>query len=201
MLSFTARNKKTYYGGGYSKAMILLPSYSPMRVENKAGNEWIDKALEVEACPCLLGPTLDMTGTPDYNGHRRHHVLLSINDWHGDLQYFRNLLFESLREGYRYNKAKHKVILPETTFTNRDKSRNMKIPEIVLHTNDVIFSYELIELQKSVTWRIFKPSTVQTQYSFATQKKIRVIKRPDIFGTRKTISKRRHLSPICGMYL
>jgi hypothetical protein len=164
-------------------------------------DEWIDKALEVEACPCLIGPTLDMIGNPDCNGPRRHHALLSINDWHGDLQYFRHLLFESLREGYRYNKAKYKVILPETIFTNPDKTRTMKIPEIVLHINDVIFSYELIELKKSVIRRLFKPSTVQTQYSFATQKKIRLIQRPDIFGIRGTISKRRHLSPICGMYL
>lgn len=126
-------------------------------------DEWIDKALEVEASPCFIGPTLDMIGNPDYNGPRRHHVLLSINDWHGDLQYFRYLLFESLREGYRYNKAKYKVILPETTFTNIDKTRTMKIPEIVLHINDVIFSYELIELKKSVIRRLFKPSTVQHQ--------------------------------------
>jgi hypothetical protein len=163
-------------------------------------DKWIDKALEVKACPCLIGPTLDMIGNSNYNGSQRHHVLLSINDWYGDLQYFQNLLFESLREGYRYKEAKFEIILPETTFTNPDKTRKMKIPEIVLHINDVIFSNELIKLKKSVIRGLFKPSAVQTQYSFATQKKICSIQRPEIFGTRK-ISKRRHLSPICGMYL
>jgi hypothetical protein len=79
---------------------------------------------------------------------------LSINDLYSDLQYFRYLLFESLKEGYSYNKAKHKVILPETIFTNPDQTRKIKIPEIVLYINDVIFSSELIELKKSVTQRL-----------------------------------------------
>jgi hypothetical protein len=164
-------------------------------------DEWIDKALEVGACPSLIGPTLDMVGQPDYRGPRRHYVLLSINDWHGDLQYFQHLLFKSLREGYHYEEAKFEITLPETTFTNTGTTCKMKIPEIILYINDVICSAECIELDKSVLRRLFKRSEVQTQYSFAIQKKIGCIQSPDIFGTRKTISKRRHLSPICGMYL
>jgi hypothetical protein len=117
-------------------------------------DEGLDKVLEIEACPYLIGPKLDMIGSSDYNGPRRHHVLLSINDCRGDLQYFQHLLFESLRERYHYNKAKHNIMLPETTSTNPDKMRKMKILEIVLHISDVIFSYELIELKKSVTRRL-----------------------------------------------
>lgn len=48
-------------------------------------DEWIDKALEVKACPSLISPTLDMIGNPDCRGPRRHYGLLSINDWRGDL--------------------------------------------------------------------------------------------------------------------
>lgn len=77
----------------------------------------------------------------------------------------------------------------------------MKIPEIVLYINDVICSAESIELKKSALPNLFKPSGMQTQYSFAIQKRICCVQSQDIFGTRKIISKPRHLSPICDMYL
>jgi hypothetical protein len=77
----------------------------------------------------------------------------------------------------------------------------MKIPEILLYIHDVICCGESIQLDRSVLPRLFQRSLVQTQYSFATQKKVSYIKSQEIFGAREAISRRSHLSPICGMYL
>lgn len=96
-------------------------------------DEWIGTPLEVKACPSLIGPTLDMIGKPDYRGPQRHYVLLSINDSDGDLRFFQDLLFQSLREGYCYDEAKFEITLLETTFTTPDKMPKMEIAETVLY--------------------------------------------------------------------
>lgn len=162
-------------------------------------DEWIDKASELGACPALIGPTLDMIEMPSYKGSRRHHILLSTNDWEGDLQYEENLLFSSLRAGYRYDEKKFKVTLPEIHFSSPDK-REMKIPEIVLYVRDAIRPGEVILLSKRAIRRLFEKSVVRTQYSFASQKEVRVLQSPYIYGIGGSISEPNGLLPICGMH-
>jgi hypothetical protein len=162
-------------------------------------DEWIDKAFELGACPALIGPKLDMIGMPSYKGSQRHHILLSTNDWTGDLQYDKNLLFDSLRAGYRYDATKLKVTLPEINFTSPDK-RKMKIPEIVLYVCDAISSGELIVLSERAIRRLFEKSVVRTKYSFASQKEVRSLESPYIYGIGGSISEPGGLIPICGMH-
>ncbi|KAJ5288082.1 hypothetical protein N7478_003768 [Penicillium angulare] len=162
-------------------------------------DEWINKASELGACPVLIGPTLDMIGIPSYKGSRRHHILLSANDWEGDLQYAKKLLFSSLRADYSYDEKKFKVTLPETRFLSPDK-REMKIPEIVLYVRDAVRPGEVILLSKRAIRRLFEKSVVRTRYSFASQKEVRVLQRPDIYGIGGSISEPGGLLPICGMH-
>lgn len=159
---------------------------------------WINKALQLGACPALIGPTLHMIGMHDNKGSQRHHILLSINDWSGDLQYDKHLLFDSLRAGHHYDETNLRVTLPEITFTSPD-NRKMKIPEIILYVSDVIRSDEIIHLSKRAIKRLFEKSMVRTQYSFSSQKKVRSLESPNIYGIGGNISKRGGLIPICGM--
>lgn len=161
---------------------------------------WIDKAFELGACPVLVGPKLHEIGRPSYKGSRRHHILLLTNDYAGDLQYSSDLFFESLRDGYCYDPAKFRIILPETTFVNPNK-REMKIPEIALYVQDAIWPQETLNLSRRAIRRLFEKSAVRTQYSFARQRKICTVQSPDIYGMGGSISKSEQLLPICGMHL
>lgn len=162
-------------------------------------DKWIDEAFKLGACPALIGPKLDLIGMPNYKGSHRHHILLSTNDYSGDLQYSQKLLFESLREGYHYDETKFKVTLPETNFISPDK-RKMKIPEIVLHVKDAIKPWETIPLSRRAIRRLFEKIVVRTQYSFARQKKVCSLQSPYIYGMGGSISKPEALLPICGMH-
>jgi hypothetical protein len=161
---------------------------------------WINKAFELGACPALVGPKLHEIGKPSYRGSNRHHILLTTNDYGGDLQYSSDLLLQSLREGYSYDSTKFTVILPETNFVTRDK-RKMKIPEIALYVKDAIWPDELHYLSKRAIRRLFEKRTVRTQYSFASQKEICTVQSPAVYGLGGRVSNTEQLLPICGMYL
>ncbi|CAK45834.1 hypothetical protein An08g11640 [Aspergillus niger] len=161
---------------------------------------WINKAFELGACPVLVGPKLHEIGRPSYRGSHRHHILLSTNDDAGDLQYFQDLLFKSLREGHRYEPTEFKIILPEITFVSPNK-REMKIPEIALYVHDAILPQETLVLSGRTIRKLFEKSALRTQYSFASQKKICTVQSPAIYGVGGSISKPEQLLPICGMHL
>lgn len=163
-------------------------------------DKWIEKAFELGASPALVGPKLGMVGIPGYKDSSRLHILLVTNDWGGDLQYSKDLLFQSLRAGYRYDKSKFKVTLPETRFTTPD-GRTTRIPEIVLYVCDAVWPGETIILPKRTIRRLFGKKSVRTQYSFACEKRIVNLQDPYIYGIGGKISEPGALLPICVLHL
>lgn len=161
---------------------------------------WVEEAYKLGASPALVGPKIGMIGKENYKDTQRHHILLVTNDWSGDLQYDTNLLFQSLRDGYRYNKKKYKVTLPETRFTTPD-NRKMIIPEIVLYLHDAIRGSDSIVLPKRAVKRLFEKKFIRTHYSFAREKKICLLDDKNVYGIGGKISEPGALIPICVMYL
>ena len=64
-----------------------------------------------------------------------------------------DFLFDSLREGYRYDPTKFRIILPEITFVNPNK-REMKIPEIALYVQDAIWPQMALDLSRRTIRRL-----------------------------------------------
>lgn len=161
---------------------------------------WVKEAARLRASPALVGPKIGMIGKANYKHNSRHHILLVTNDWGGDLRFSKNLFFESLRDGYRYNEREQKVILPETKLTSPDNQK-MITPEIVLYLQDVICAGEPIVLPKSVMKHLFEKKSIRTQYCFANERKIRSLEDGNVYGIGGKISKPCALIPICVMYL
>lgn len=172
-----------------------------------ASDEWINLAENLlkespytkAPGPILIGKDLSSIGDPNGNNHKHHHILLAPNDWTGDLRYYRENFFNSLRTDYRYRQKGQKVIFPKTTLRTSPGGKHLSVPGITLYINP-LDSSEMIELPRKELKRLFDKKSIRTQYSSSSLKKVQTINISDVCGLLgKRLSTPGDLSPICGL--
>ena len=79
--------------------------------------------------------------------------------------------------------------------------RRIEFPEITLNIRDALRSEEIITLPKSTIRLLFEEKSIQTQYCFAHDKKIRTLEPSEIFGLGGTLLSSTSEIPICVVYI
>ena len=160
-------------------------------------DDWIDRAHTLGANPALICPNLKSMSR---SGTNQCYVLLVTHDYGGDLRFNCELLFKSLRRGYKYDKATDTVKFPKMKFETKS-GRRTEFPAITLNIREPLKGEEIATLPKNTIRSLFEEETIRTQYSFAHDKEIRSLESSEIFGLGGTLSSSTSEIPICVLYL
>jgi len=151
--------------------------------------KWIDEVLKLKnehggsPVPALISYNLNQMfwGKP-----KGVYAALLVNDWTGDVQYHKQLLFKSLRE--------HEVVSESVV--------RLKGSGIILHIGDAIGGYEWIPMLDPGNLFRLKRSKLFTQVLYYTGNSIHNISHNDIGGINgRSLKKKRAVSDICSIKL
>lgn len=160
-------------------------------------DDWINRAYELGANPALICRNLAPMSD---DGAGVCSVLLMTHDWQGDTQYHKQLLFQSLRRDHSYDSERHVVTLPQMAL----KASNgiwCRFPRIVLYLQEAVQNSNTIRFPPNILRSFFQANSIQTQYCFARERKIRTIHSSNIIRLGDELANSATTIPVCVLIL
>lgn len=160
--------------------------------------DWIKQACECNANPVLIGPYLSsMRRYATGEQSTPHRVLILVNYRSQDGACSTELFFDSLRHEYVYDKTNKVVILP--AYKLRARGASLTVPPIILYISDILTGN--VELPTDSLRHLFERDRMQTQYTFALDRKTHTLYSTGVRGPCGLLRDDSKHIPICTIKL